>query len=56
MAERGYHKVRYADDFVILCRTREGADAALVLVRAWVAKAGLTLHPMKTHIGDYRSL
>ena len=45
MAERGYHMVRYADDFVILCRTREEADAALDLVRAWVARAGLTLHP-----------
>ena len=54
MAARGYRMVRYADDFVILCRTREEADAALALVRAWVAKAGLTLHPMKTHVGDCR--
>ena len=46
--------MRYADDFVILCRTREEADAALDLVRAWVAGAGLTLHPMKTHTGDCR--
>ena len=29
MAERGRRMVRYADDFVILCRTREEADAAL---------------------------
>ena len=29
MAERGYRMVRYADDFVILCRTREEAEAAL---------------------------
>ena len=54
MAERGYRMVRYADDFVILCRTREEADAALDLVRAWVAEAGLMLHPMKTHVGDCR--
>ena len=54
MAERGYRMVRYADDFLILCRTREEADAALDLVRAWVAGAGLTLHPMKTHTGDCR--
>ena len=54
MAERGYRMVRYADDFVILCRTREEADAALDLVRAWVAGAGLTLPPMKTHVGDCR--
>ena len=54
MAERGYRMVRYADDFVILCRTREEADAALDLVRYWVADNGLTLHPTKTHVGDCR--
>ena len=54
MAERGYRMVRYADDFVILCRTREEADAALDLVRAWVAENELTLHPTKTHVGDCR--
>ena len=54
MAGRGYRMVRYADDFVILCRSREEADAALAEVRAWVAEAGLTLHPEKTHVGDCR--
>ena len=54
MAEHGYRMVRYADDFVVLCRTREAADAALDEVRAWVSKAGLTLHPEKTHVGDCR--
>ena len=37
MAARGFRMVRYADDFVILCRTREDADAALDEVRAWVS-------------------
>ena len=46
--------VRYADDFVILCRTRREADAALERVRAWVQTNGLTLHPDKTHVGDAR--
>ena len=54
MAERGFHMVRYADDFVILGRTREEADAALDIVRSWVTGAGLTLHPEKTHVGDCR--
>ena len=54
VAERGYRMVRYADDFVILCRSREEADAALVEVRAWVNENGLTLHPEKTHVGDCR--
>jgi RNA-directed DNA polymerase len=50
LAAQGYELVRYADDFVILCRTREEADAALATVRDWVAGAGLTLHPDKTRI------
>ncbi len=54
MAAKGYRMVRYADDFVILCRTREEADAALNLVRYWVRDNGLTLHPSKTHVGDCR--
>lgn len=54
MAEHGFQMVRYADDFVILCRTREEADAALAQVKQWVASVGLTLHPEKTHIVDMR--
>ena len=50
MAEAGYEMVRYADDFVILCRTAEEAEAALALVQQWTAEAGLTLHPEKTHV------
>jgi len=50
MAERGFEMVRYADDFVILCRTREEAEAALALVQQWTAENGLTLHPTKTKI------
>jgi len=52
MAERGYEMVRYADDFVILCRSREQAEAALQHVQAWTVQAGLTLHPTKTRIVD----
>jgi len=54
MAEAGFQMVRYADDFVILCRTREEAEAALAAVRAWVDAHGLKLHPDKTHIVDMR--
>jgi RNA-directed DNA polymerase len=50
MAASGFEMVRYADDFVILCRTAEDAHAALSLVREWTAEAGLTLHPEKTHV------
>jgi RNA-directed DNA polymerase len=46
--------VRYADDAVVLCRTREEAEAALTRLRDWVDAHGLTLHPDKTHVGDCR--
>jgi RNA-directed DNA polymerase len=55
MASRGYEMVRYADDFVILCRSKEQAEAALAEVRAWVTQAGLALHPDKTRIVDAAS-
>jgi len=54
MAARGYLMVRYADDFVVLCKSREEADAALAEVRAFVDDNGLRLHPDKTHVGDCR--
>lgn len=54
MREAGLVMVRYADDAVVLCRTREEADAALTRMRAWVSANGLTLHPDKTHVGDCR--
>jgi RNA-directed DNA polymerase len=52
MAEIGASMERYADDFVILCRTREEAEAALAEVQRWTADAGLALHPAKTRIVD----
>jgi RNA-directed DNA polymerase len=51
----GLAMVRYADDFVILCKTREDAERALELVRQWVGANGLMLHPTKTRIADARS-
>jgi RNA-directed DNA polymerase len=54
MAARGYRMVRYADDFVVLCKSREEAAAALAEIRAWVTENGLRLHPDKTHVGDCR--
>jgi RNA-directed DNA polymerase len=52
MAEQGFAMVRYADDFVILCRSPEDAARALSVVQAWTAEAGLKLHPDKTKIVD----
>jgi RNA-directed DNA polymerase len=52
MAEAGYQMVRYADDFVVLCRRRDEAEKALAVVREWTEGNGLSLHPEKTHIVD----
>jgi len=50
LAEYGIEMVRYADDFVILCRSEAEARQALERVQAWTAEAGLTLHPHKSRI------
>ncbi len=50
MAQQGFEMVRYADDFVVLCRSRQDAQAALAEVQQWTASAGLTLHPTKTRL------
>lgn len=55
LVEHGFEMVRYADDFVILCRTTEDAARALDVVRQWVAANGLLLHPAKTRIVDSRT-
>jgi len=55
VANAGFKMVRYADDFVILCRTPDEAQRALELVRQWTSENGLTLHPTKTKIVDERT-
>ena len=56
VAARGYRMVRYADDFVVLCKSREEAADALADITAWVRENGLRLHPDKTHVGDCRQV
>jgi RNA-directed DNA polymerase len=55
LADAGFALVRYADDFVILCKTREDAERALALVQSWVVENELALHPTKTKIVDART-
>jgi RNA-directed DNA polymerase len=50
IAEKGMQMVRYADDFVILSGSKEEAEAALRIVKEWMCKAQLQLHPEKTKI------
>lgn len=44
------HLVRYADDFVVLCR--KGVEEPLNVVRHVVGRLGLSLNEAKTHIVD----
>ena len=55
MERWGWAMVRYADDFVVLCRTKAEAEAVLNKLREWTTAAGLTLHPTKTQIVDATS-
>jgi RNA-directed DNA polymerase len=55
MGRRGWAMGRYADDFVVRCRTREEAETVLNELRAWTTAAGLTLHPTKTRIVEATS-
>lgn len=50
MKAAGYEMVRYADDFVILCKSQQEADAALARVTEQVQQKGLTLHADKTSL------
>ena len=43
---------RYADDFVVVCRSKTAAERALELIRQIMEKLKLTLHPAKTRLVD----
>ena len=49
---KGYRLVRYADDFVVLCKKPEEAVAALGEIEQWMKDCGLELHPDKTRLVD----
>lgn len=51
MLERGYRLVRYADDFVILCKLERKAQRALEVTKQIIeGELKLTVHPEKTRI------
>ena len=50
MAENGIEMVRYADDFILLCRSQQEAQEAMEQVQRWVEENGLQLHPTKTRL------
>ncbi len=52
MTAEGYELIRYADDMVILCASREDAEAALARLHELLSERGLRLHPVKTRVVD----
>jgi RNA-directed DNA polymerase len=51
MAEEGFRLTRWADDFVVLCQTREEAQRALAIAARFLREElGVELHPQKTRI------
>lgn len=51
MEQAGFALTRYADDWLIVCRSRKEAERALASVRAVLEEQlGLRLHPEKTRI------
>lgn len=52
MEAAGYQMIRYADDFVIMCRDETEARNALHQVQQLITERGLVLHPEKTRVVD----
>jgi group II intron reverse transcriptase/maturase len=53
LAEAGFRFARYADDFVVVCRTRQQAQEARTFVEHVLEDLGLVLSPDKTKVTTY---
>ena len=53
LESRGLRHVRYADDFVVLCRTRDEAVSALQFVKEVLGELKLSLNESKTRVSDF---
>jgi RNA-directed DNA polymerase len=53
LAEKEYLFVRYADDFVVLCKTQSEAERALDEVQTYLEQMALQVSPEKTKICRY---
>jgi RNA-directed DNA polymerase len=55
MTAEGFRLTRWADDFVVLCQTREDAQRALAVAERCLRQAlGVELHPPKTRVVHVR--
>lgn len=55
LADANYTEVRYADDFLVLCRTREEAEAAMVLTRSVLGRLQLRLNEEKSRVTHFQA-
>lgn len=54
MTDKGYKLTRFADDWLIVCKTKREAEEALNLAKRVLEKLGLKLHPEKTRIAHVK--
>ena len=54
MRRRGYQLTRYADDWVVTCKSAEEARAAIAAAQRTLTKLGVQLNPQKTRIVHVR--
>ena len=54
MRSKGYRLTRYADDWVVTCKTKAEANAALAVATRILSRLGVTLHSEKTRIVHVR--
>lgn len=54
MTGKGFKLIRFADDWMIVCKSRAEAEKALKTAKEELAKLGLTLHPDKTRITNIK--
>lgn len=53
LEEKGLHFARYADDFVVMCKTKPEAERALESVQTFLTEMELQVSPEKTKICHY---
>jgi group II intron reverse transcriptase/maturase len=54
MRRKGYRLTRYADDWLVTCKSRREAQAALIAAQRILEQLGVTLHAGKTRIVHVR--
>lgn len=54
MTNAGYKLTRFADDWLIVCKTRKEAEDALNLAKKTLERLGLKIHPEKTRITNIK--